>query len=639
MDDYSNRTREELLHEFAEVRGKYNFLKQLIQSKSDSSFDGLAETYDEFDNFFFGAIDLFCIANTDGIFLKLNEEWEVTLGYSLSELTGMRFLDLVHPDDLEATLKALSSLSEQKPVINFSNRYRKKDGSYRIIEWRSKPSGKLVYAAARDITERVNLENSLTRIRQNYETFFNSIDDFLFVLDLNGNVLHANSTVFDRLEYSPKEVYGKSVLMLHPEDRRDEAAGIVLAMLKGTIEFCPVPIITKSGKKIPVETRISRGFWDGKPVLFGVTKDISKVELSEEKFSKVFYLNPSACGLSDLKTNQYIEVNDAFCTLLGFSKEEAIGKSARDLNILSEDSVALLNSKMNELGFLNNAETDLRAKDGEIKHVIISAENIVVQDKEYRYTVVHDITEMKQIEKEMNLKNIELLKSNAEKDKFFSIIAHDIRSPFNGFLGLTQIMAEELPDLTMDELQKIANSMRNSAANLFRLLDNLLHWASMKQGAIPFEPEAVKLLPLVEESILMMIEPSKSKKISINNSISGELQVLADVNMLQTVFRNLVSNAIKFTPRGGFVYIGAQRTEGNFIEIVIEDTGIGMDSKLMDNIFRLDVQVNRKGTEGEPSTGLGLLLCKELIEKHEGKIRVESETGKGSKFIFRIPAF
>jgi len=111
------------------------------------------------------------------------------------------------------------------------------------------------------------------------------------------------------------------------------------------------------------------------------------------------------------------------------------------------------------------------------------------------------------------------------------------------------------------------------------------------------------------------------------------------VNMLQTVFRNLVSNAIKFTPRGGFVYIGAQRTEGNFIEIVIEDTGIGMDSKLMDNIFRLDVQVNRKGTEGEPSTGLGLLLCKELIEKHEGKIRVESETGKGSKFIFRIPAF
>ncbi len=171
-----------------------------------------------------------------------------------------------------------------------------------------------------DITERKQAEELLQQTRQNYETFFDTIDEFLYVLDEQGNIIHTNATVKNRLGYTKEEIIGKSVLEHHPQERREEAGRIVGEMLSGTAEFCPVPLITKAGVQIPVETIVSHGIWDGKPVIFGVTKDISKVRLSEEKFSKVFYLNPSACGLSDLDTGKYVEVNEAFYTLLGFNK-------------------------------------------------------------------------------------------------------------------------------------------------------------------------------------------------------------------------------------------------------------------------------------------------------------------------------
>ncbi|MEI7501620.1 MAG: PAS domain S-box protein, partial [Bacteroidota bacterium] len=241
----------------------------------------------------------------------------------------------------------------------------------------------------------------LQQTRHNYETFFNTIDEFLFVLDEQGNIIHTNTTVIDRLGYTEEELLGKSVLMVHPPERREEAGRIVGEMLSGVSEFCPVPIVTKSGVQIPVETRVSHGFWDGKPAIFGVTKDISKVRLSEEKFSKLFHLNPSACGLSDLDNRQYIEVNEAFNTLLGFDKNEVIGKTATDLGILTPETINAIILKADSHGNVTNAEADLIAKNGDIKQVLMSAENIHVQDKKYRFTVVHDITARRQIENQL----------------------------------------------------------------------------------------------------------------------------------------------------------------------------------------------------------------------------------------------
>ena len=237
----------------------------------------------------------------------------------------------------------------------------------------------------------------------------------------------------------------------------------------------------------------------------------------------------------------------------------------------------------------------------------------------------------------MHWQNQELYDLNASKDKLFSIIAHDLRGPFNGFLGLTQIMAEELSSLTMEEIQEIAVDMKSSATNLFRLLENLLHWTRMQQGLTKLVPETLTLFTTTSDSVEMILDSAKSKGISIALDIHKDLKILADKNSFQTIMRNLVSNAIKFTNKGGNISISAAPHTEGMVRISIKDSGIGISPEMLENLFRIDVKIGRKGTEGESSTGLGLLLCKEFVEKHGGKIWAESEEGKGSDFIFTMP--
>ena len=253
--------------------------------------------------------------------------------------------------------------------------------------------------------------------------------------------------------------------------------------------------------------------------------------------------------------------------------------------------------------------------------------------------VTRDISQRKKTEQEILRKNEELKGLVATKDKFFSIIAHDLRSPFNSFLGLTQVMAENLPNLTMPQAQEMAASMSKSATNLYRLLENLLQWSQLQKGALAFNPEVVPLNLIVAESIAMVIEPAKNKGIEITTNISDDLTVFADSNLLQTIIRNLAYNAVKYTNWGGKVDISAKNTDSKSVEISVQDTGIGMDQMLLDNLFQVDIRTSRKGTEGEPCTGLGLILCKEFVEKHGGEIWVKSEVGKGTTFYFSLPAF
>jgi PAS domain S-box-containing protein len=255
----------------------------------------------------------------------------------------------------------------------------------------------------------------------------------------------------------------------------------------------------------------------------------------------------------------------------------------------------------------------------------------------YWHGLIVDITERMMAEAEIKYQNSELVKLDAEKDKFFSIIAHDLRSPFNSFLGLTQIMAEDLPSLTMAKIQEIAVKMSNSATNLYRLLENLLEWSQIKNGAFSFKPEVIQLSLVVDGCIDMILVSAKNKDIEIVNDIAAGVEVFADRNMIQTIIRNLLSNALKFTPKGGKISFSAKSIDRQSIEIYVKDTGIGLSRDLIDNLFRIDMKTNRLGTEDEPSTGLGLLLCKEFVEKQGGKIQVESEVGKGSTFSFSIP--
>lgn len=349
--------------------------------------------------------DLVFYKNVDGIYMGGNPTFAEFAGISKDEIVGKTDYDLFgnkvggffrfHDNEM---------LKQNKPRYN-EEWVTYPDGKEVLLETIKTPyrhsDGTLIgiLGVSRDITERKQAEDLLQQTHQNYETFFNTIDDFLFVLDKNGNILHTNSTVIDRLGYTREELIGHPVLMLHPPERQEEAHRIIGDILIKKAESCPVPLLTKSGIQIPVETKANHGIWDGNPVVFGVTKDISQIKISEEKFSKVFYLNPSACGLTDLVTGAYFEVNDAFYTLFGFGKEEVIGKTPKELNIITQETIDTILQQTDSTGALKNAEAELRSKNGDIKHVILSSENIIIHNIKYCYTVMYDVSGRKIAEK------------------------------------------------------------------------------------------------------------------------------------------------------------------------------------------------------------------------------------------------
>ena len=494
-----------------------------------------------------------------------------------------------------------------------------------------------VLVILRDITERKTAEDKIARMRANYETFFNSIDDMLFVLDEQENIIYYNSLVIERLGYDRDELIGSSILMVFPKENRQEACRIIDEILAGLTDFCPVPLLTKSGIEIPVESKVTKGFWNDKPVFFVVTKDITKLRLSEEKFSKLFYINPSACGLTDVETHQYLEVNDGFYNLFGFTPLEVIGNTPRDLGIMTTETANAVLLKADKNGKVINVEADLTAKNGEMKKVLLSAENIYIQNKQYRFTVVFDITDRVRSEQEIARKNEELFNTNAEKDKFFSIIAHDLRSPFNALLGFSKMLVDELPAMNKDDLEMIAISISKSANRLFKMLENLLEWSRIQRGLTHFNPEPIAVLQNLNSGLEVIQEVAVKKHIDVSINVLPDLVIVADVHMFESLINNLLFNAIKFTPAGGSVTLTAIPASNKFVEFSIADTGIGIDEEMIGKLFSLIENVNRKGTDGEPSTGLGLILCKEFVEINNGKIWVESIVGTGSTFHFTLP--
>jgi len=230
----------------------------------------------------------------------------------------------------------------------------------------------------------------------------------------------------------------------------------------------------------------------------------------------------------------------------------------------------------------------------------------------------------------------ELESLNKEKDKFFSIIAHDLRSPFTSIMGYTELLAKMAETLSPEQIKNYSDNVNEAAHNVFGLLENLLEWARMEQGHMSFEPEQRPLDQTIKHAISPFFAVAKEKNIKIlyeNSPLTG----FYDENMISTVIRNLVNNAIKFTPEGGVIRISAEPS-GEFVKTNITDSGLGMEPEFVTNIFDVQIKTTSNGTAGEKGTGLGLVLCKELVEKNGGTITVASEPGLGSIFSFTLPA-
>jgi signal transduction histidine kinase len=234
--------------------------------------------------------------------------------------------------------------------------------------------------------------------------------------------------------------------------------------------------------------------------------------------------------------------------------------------------------------------------------------------------------------------NEELARMNADKDKFFSIVAHDLRGPFLPLLGNAQLLEEMAFGLSPRDVQEMSASIRRSAKLVFELLENLLQWSRMQMGRMTYDPEQIVLHELIAKIVELLMSNATSKNITLQSLVEADISVYADENMLNTVIRNLVNNAIKFTPDGGEVMVEVRPCEdADFVEISVSDTGVGISEENIDKLFRIDVHHSTAGTAKESGTGLGLIMCKEMVEMNRGKIWIESELGEGTTVKFTVP--
>lgn len=325
--------------------------------------------------------------------------------------------------------------------------------------------------------------------------------------------------------------------------------------------------------------------------------------------------------------------------ILGYKSEELIGKAVIDKFIHPEDRKKTKEGLRNIIENAKNGGTQYRHKHKNGGWVYLEAFGTnQLNNPSVRSVVlnVRDITERKKTEQELRESRKRLKELNATKDRFLSIIGHDLKSPVNNIQGLSDLMLEQLKSGDYDGMQEYTRMINRSSKKVIDLLSNLLTWAQSQTGSITYQPESVNLKELVDSAIDLVRDSAIRKSINLKNQVQENTKLSADPVMMELILRNLISNGIKFTPENGDVKISASENPDK-TTIFIQDTGVGIPQEDMKKLFRLEYNYTTKGTQKEAGTGLGLLLCKEFIGLHGGEIWVESKVGEGSTFSFTIP--
>lgn len=471
------------------------------------------------------------------------------------------------------------------------------------------------------------------------DIFDNSTESILFTAP-DGRILTANPAACNMFGMSEEEICegGREKIVDLTDPRL--APAIKERNRTGSVA-CEITFIKKDGTKFQgyLSSKVFQTK-DGEKRTSMIIKDITdynnalqRVKDSEEKYKNLFNKSQVAMFQSKIDGSVILDVNDKYCSLTGYSREELIGKPATLRWAYPEERSKMV-ATLKEKGVITDFESSVIAKNEEILTVLSS--NVYYPEEDILIGSMVDITERKKMENALRESEQTLIKANSEKEKYFSILAHDLRSPISSFIGITELMKEDVKQFTITDLESLADRMNKSAKNLLSLLTNLLDWSMVKGGMVSFEPINIDLGELIYSLAQENEDLFRSKNINFNNTIPKNTNVFADENMLMIILRNLMTNAVKFSNEKSTVSISGNELNDKTYEVCVCDEGIGMSENILKNLFILDANVKREGTANESSTGLGLMICKEFVERHNGKIWAESEEGKGSKFYFTI---
>ncbi len=516
-----------------------------------------------------------------------------------------------------------------------------------------------VLGITRNISERKKSEQKLKDSEKMFRSLIeNTPFPVVVVSNSNGEILHLNKKFTEIFGYGIKNIPTFSdwlKLSSEKDEYRERISEAVKNILKEDkdfhYEFSPFEtwIKCKNGEKRYAETRII--YFENIHVIF--YNDLTERIISQQSIRNSEINLERAQRLAQIgnwsinpKTNSSVWSKNMF---------EILGKSTLEIpsfelfiEAVHPEDKENLKRLIKEKIFSNDSqfESEFRIiKNDEVKYLKLISE--IARDKKgaasLLFGTIQDISDIKQYQFELEKLNLKIAESevkfrdlNAQKDKLFSIIAHDLRNPFNILLSFSSMLLDKNANLTKDEFQQSINSIYEASKRGNELLENLLDWAKFQSNRIEFLPEEIFISGILNEAISSVKMISDKKNILIETDCNSEFSVKADKQMLQTVIRNLITNAIKFSLQNDIVKIEVAKLSKNYL-ITVKDNGIGIPQEDIDKLFRADVKYSRPGTFNETGTGLGLVLCKEFIEKHGGKIWAESEVGKGASFYFTIP--
>jgi two-component system sensor histidine kinase/response regulator len=346
-----------------------------------------------------------------------------------------------------------------------------------------------------------------------------------------------------------------------------------------------------------------------------------------------------------------LEANKSALKYYGFEREDLIGQTPLQLSAEGKDNSELIRQMLEKTlnGEPQKFEWLVKNKKGEILPSEISLTKSNYKGQETIIAIVRDLTETKKVVNELLRHNHELVESNLSKDKFFSIFAHDLKNPFQGLLGFIDLLYEDLDELSNEQVKEYLSNVRNASYHTYALLENLLEWSRIQSGKMPFTPTVFDIHDEISSVITVLDNNATQKDIKLINEVDSGIMVEADRNMIRSVIQNIVTNSIKFSNSNGRVVIRGrvpihyskdksttEPGDRQWLEISISDNGIGIPEEILPKLFKLNGQYSSAGTANEPGTGLGLVLCHEMVEKNGGRIWAESIPGQGTTFIFTI---
>lgn len=688
------------LHTFLSVavvkksRGKVSELIAIIENVSETKEikSELAHEQALLNSLIEGIPDSIYFKDKESRFIKVNKAMLRKHGFkSDKEIIGKTDFELFGKEHAQQAFEDEQKIIQTGiPIINKEEKEDWADGRTTWVSTTKMPlynnQGEIIgtFGVSRDITDKVITEEQIKNSEKLYRSLFeNSIDGMFLMTDV---VLDCNQAVCEMLQYDKEFLVGISPAEFSPEYQPDGKKSIDSAKEKIEAALNGVPQRfmwihkRKDGELIETDVSLKDVSIGGEKLVQAILRDVTERNRNERIREALFEISEAVYTAQDINQlyekihkvvgklmsskNFYIAIyNEAEQTISfpywvdEYDPPQPTKKLSRGLTeyVLRTGKPALIDAerdlelrRLGEVELIGSPQAIWLGVPLKVGEKTIGV--IVVQDyeneKAFGEEEVQILTfvseqiaiaiERKRHTDEINRIAEELRQLNNTKDKFFSIIAHDLRNPFITILGFTDLLLTDYKELDESEIIFYLEEMKKSAEISHNLLQNLLQWSRSQTGRIEFNPTKILLKNLVNVNLELLQPTAANKEIQIKSEVVDDIYVQADEDMLNTIIRNLITNAIKFTPKGGTITIAAKEV-GKYAEISVEDTGVGMSEATMANLFRLDTTHSTLGTNQEAGTGLGLILCKEFVEKHDGKIWVESKLGVGSKFIFYLP--